>query len=41
MTDAKFSEVVGNNWGNNSEVLNCQNPFFLAYEDAVAMWSIE
>jgi hypothetical protein len=39
-TPQEFSENVGASAG-NTEVLKCQNPFFLPYEDAVTMWKIE
>jgi hypothetical protein len=39
-TPQEFSETVGASAG-NTEVLKCQNPFFLPYEDAVTMWKIE
>ena len=37
---AMFEEKIGVPY-NNTELLNCQNPFFLPFEDAVRIWKIE
>lgn len=39
LSDAQFKDYFGN-LANNTELLNCQNPFFLSYSDAKAMWKI-
>lgn len=40
LNDAQFKKYFGKP-ANNTDLLNCQNPFFLPYEDAVRMWKIE
>lgn len=40
MSDAAFQEYFGT-MANNTELLLCQNPFFLSYNDAKAMWKIQ
>jgi len=39
MTSEEFTNNVGIPAGNPQD-LNCQNPFFLSYPDAVSMWKI-
>lgn len=38
-SDAEFQAYFGN-MVNNTELLRCQNPFFLSYSDAKTMWKI-
>jgi len=37
MKDEEFEVEFGEKFGNR-EALKCQNPWFLGWEDAVAMW---
>lgn len=36
----QFAETIGRG-ANNTKLLNCQNPFFLPWDDAIKMWSID
>lgn len=39
-TAEAFAEQVGRKEAGNAALLHCQNPFFLPFEDAFAMWTI-